>query len=172
MPQLLLLRHAKAERSGKGGEADHDRRLSGRGEKEAERAGKALAERRDPIDLVLLSTSRRTRETWRGVKEKIESKPEVRQLRSLYEANGTYLEILRAEAGEAQCVLLIGHNPAIEATATSLARDSEGAGRRGMTAEFPTGALAIFRFDEDWADLGPGSAELVAFLAPGEDASG
>jgi phosphohistidine phosphatase len=134
--------------------------------------GRIIAERGESVDLVLVSTSRRTRDTWRGVKGNIQGKPEVRELRSIYDADSTYLEILRREGGSAQSLMLVGHNPAIQETAVSLGRDQDGEAHGRVAAEFPTGALAIFEFDGDWRDLKPGTAEFVAFLTPGEDATG
>ncbi len=171
MPRLLLLRHAKAERSGKGGKADHDRQLSKRGRNAAADAGRALAERRKAIDLVLCSTSQRTRETWDAVQAATGDEPEMRFLRELYEAGDTYLDILRAEGGEAPSLLLVGHNPTIQATAVALAAEPDSAAATSMATRFPTAALAILDFEGAWADLRPGAAVLAGFLTTGEDES-
>src|SRR5438105_5031761 len=118
MPRLILLRHATAERAGRG-EADHDRALTKTGKKEATEAGKVIAGRGETIDLVLSSDSRRTRQTWEGVAAEIGAKPEVRFLRSMFEAND-YLPMLKGEGRKAGTVLLIGHNPAMHGTAVEI----------------------------------------------------
>ena len=167
MPRLMLLRHAKAESAGKGGGRDHDRALGDRGRRDADEAGRIIAGRGEPIELVLCSTSLRTRETWDSVQAALREGPEVRFLRQIYEAQDTYLDLLRSEAGTAGSVLLVGHNPAIQDTAVAL-----GGGANRLPSGFPTAALAIFDFDGSWSDLAPGAARLVDFItpsAPGSD---
>ena len=63
---------------------------------------------------------------------------------------------------------MIGHNPGMHSLASMLtgAGDPELRGRLATT--FPTGALATLAFHGSWADLGPGSATLEAFVVPRE----
>ena len=63
MRRLLLLRHAKAERSQPGGR-DHDRILSKRGRNDAAAVGGYPVRHKLVPDRALVSTSARTRETW------------------------------------------------------------------------------------------------------------
>ncbi len=154
--RLLLLRHAKAESTGKGGVQDHDRALSDRGRGDATEMGRAIAGRSEPVELVLCSTSRRTRETWERVQPALLGAPEVRFLRELYTAEDTYLEILGSEGGAAASVLLIGHNPTIHETARALDPD--------FPRHFPTAALAVFESDADWTGLEQPVARRLAFL--------
>src|ERR1700752_4569037 len=124
MPKLLLLRHATAERA-RPRQPDHDRELTREGHKEAKAIGKKIAALGDAIDLVLSSDSTRTRETWDGVAPALDKRPKVRFLQSLFEAHD-YLPIIKAEGGKAQTILLIGHNPSIQATAVELASSLSG----------------------------------------------
>jgi len=167
MPRLLLLRHATAERAGRG-EADHDRALTKTGKKEATDAGRAIAERAETIDLVLSSDAKRTRETWDKVAAEINSKPEVRFLRSMFEAND-YLPALKSEGRKAGTILLIGHNPAMHGTAVEIASSLAGRDGGRLRAGFATGALAIFDFNGEWKTLRPGQMQLVAFVEPVEE---
>jgi phosphohistidine phosphatase len=64
--RLLLLRHAKAEK-GEPGMSDRDRPLNERGYKDAPRIGAYMAHHALQPDRVVVSDSRRTRETWDGV---------------------------------------------------------------------------------------------------------
>ncbi len=162
MPRLLLLRHATAERAGPG-QADHERALTKSGRKESKAVGKTLAKRGETIDLVLSSNSKRTRETWENVAEKFGGTPEVRFLRSLYEAQN-YVSIINAEGSAANAILVVGHNPAMLATALSLAEDLAGREGERLRAGFPKAALAILDFDGAWASLRPGQLRLVAFI--------
>ena len=165
MPRLLLLRHATAERA-RPGEKDHDRPLTKGGRKEATAIGKAIADV-GRVDLVLSSTSTRTRETWDGVAEALKKKkPEARFLRSLYEPAGTYLPTIRSEGGEAEIILVVGHNPAIQETAVELAVDLASRDGRKLAARFPKGGLAVFEFDGAWRSLQPRAMRLTAFIGP------
>lgn len=168
MPRLLILRHAKAERAGKASARDFDRALSERGERDAEEMGRIVAERGGSIDLVLCSSSERTRQTWNGVRQGLKKPPDPRFLRELYDGQASYLDILRNEGGKAGTVLLIGHNPSIQETAVLLAADVSGPDGQTMKAQFPTAALAMLEFDGEWTDLTPGSARLAAFIRPRE----
>jgi phosphohistidine phosphatase len=165
MPRLLLLRHAKAERSGRGGKHDHERPLADRGHAESKEMGKALAARGETVDLVLCSTSERTRETWKGMRHGLRQVPEVRFLPAIYEGED-YIEILRQEGGGAASVLLVGHNPAVQETAVRLAGYASSGEGALMAQHFPPAALAIFDFDGTWDRLAAGQTRLVAFIRP------
>src|SRR4051812_5811332 len=62
---LVLLRHAKAETPGD--LIDFDRKLTTKGETDADAAGAWLADERWHPGLVLCSPAARTRQTWQGV---------------------------------------------------------------------------------------------------------
>ncbi len=162
MPRLILLRHATAERAGLG-QTDHERALTKGGRKESNAVGKALAKRGESIDLVLSSDSKRTRETWECVAEKLGGAPEVRFLRSLFEAQN-YVPIIKAEGGDAEAILVIGHNPAMHATALTLAEGLAGRDGERLRAGFPKAALAILDFSGEWKSLRPGQMRLAAFI--------
>jgi len=168
LPRLLLLRHAKAERAGKATARDFDRVLSERGERDAEEMGGVIAERGGAVDLVLCSSSARTRQTWEGVRPALKNGAEPRFLRELYDGQARYADILREEGGNAGTVLVIGHNPSIQDTAVLLAADLASPEGRTLKAQFPTAALAVLEFDGDWTDLAPGGARLIAFIRPRE----
>jgi phosphohistidine phosphatase len=167
VPRLLLLRHATAGRAG-AGEGDHERALTSGGRKEAKAVGKALRKRGETIDLVLASDSKRTRETWDDLAEKLAGAPDVRFLRSLYEAQN-YAPIIKDEGSAANAILVVGHNPAMHATAIALAESLAGRDGGRLRSGFPKAALAILDFDGEWASLRPGNMRLVAFLEADAD---
>ena len=167
MPRLLLLRHAKAERA-RAGEKDHDRVLSKRGQRDSAEIGRVIAERGERPDRVLCSTSERTRQTWDLLRPALAGAAEARFDPELYEA-GDYLRILQQEGGAARSVLLIGHNPAIQATAALLAAAPENADGAALASHFPTAALAILESGGAWSDLEPAAMRLVAFIRPRGD---
>jgi phosphohistidine phosphatase len=165
MPRLLLFRHAKAERA-RPGEKDHERRLAPRGEEDSAEMGRVMAERGETPDLVLCSSSARTRETWERARAAFGASPDVRFLRSIYAAEADYLPILREEGGDAASVVLVGHNPAIHATALRLAKALAGPDGAALAQQFPTAGIAVFESDIAWERLKPGAMKLVAFLRP------
>ena len=169
MKRLLLLRHAKAEQHGKD---DHARRLTERGLRDAARMGAFLHEHGDVPDLVLCSTSARTRETWQQASEELGGAPKIEFLKPLYLAPvKTVLAIVQKADDAARTVLVIAHSPGTEETAGALARTSSDKDERSrleaIKEKFPTAALAVLDFDiVHWSGVKPGSGALAAFVRP------
>ena len=162
--RLYLLRHAKS--SWKDADlADHDRPLAGRGRRAADAIADHMRDEAIAPELVLCSTARRARETCERVGPALGTAP-VRYEAGLYGASATsLLERLRGLPDDVGSVLLIGHNPAIEELAVTLARPSPR--RRDLELKFPTGALATLTGPlPSWRGLDHDSAELVAFVRP------
>jgi len=158
--RLFLLRHAKSSRD-EAGLPDRDRPLAARGRRAVELMAGHLRDEKISPALVLCSSARRTRETLEG----IEPGGEVRIEDELYGASESeLLERLRDVSDGTESVMLIGHNPAIQELALSLA----GGGKRRAEVErkFPTAALATLTVSDSWRELAPGSAELVEFVRP------
>ena len=166
MKRLYLLRHAKSSWDDPT-LSDSDRPLAPRGR----RAAKVMAEhlRREGIspELALCSPSRRTRETLERIAPSLGKNAEVRIEPELYAGSAaTLLEQLHGVPDEVDSVLLVGHNPAIQELALSLAR--RGSESERVREKFPTAALATLELDASWRELAPGSAELIAFVKPKE----
>lgn len=166
MPRLLLFRHAKAERDPPKGGSDHERVLSKRGRADAAAMGRLLAERGDVPARVLCSTSARTRETWDLAREAFADPPAPVFLRALFEAGGDYLDILRSEGGDADRLIVVGHNPTIQRTAIGLAESLDAPDGRLLAEDYPTSAVAVLDWTGAWRDLQPASMRLFAFLRP------
>ncbi len=132
--------------------------------------GRHMADHALMPNRILCSGSRRTRETLAGIVPSIKGDFDVKVLRSIYmTGEGDYLSVLRRHGGEARTLMLIGHNPAIQATAVSLI----GRGNPELTAQirekFPTAGLAVIDFDgDDWSTLAPATGRIVAFFRPRE----
>jgi phosphohistidine phosphatase len=164
MKRLFLLRHAKSSWD-ESGLADHERPLAKRGRQASKVIGEHLREEGIVPELVLCSPSARTRETLERIG--LGDDAEVRIEDDLYGASaGDLLEVLHGVADEVGSVMLIGHNPGIEDLALQVAGSGEELER--MRQKFPTAALATLDFDGEWSGLGPGGAELVAFVKPKE----
>ncbi|EWT02229.1 phosphoglycolate phosphatase [Intrasporangium oryzae NRRL B-24470] len=160
---LVLMRHAKAEEGL--GKSDHDRDLNKRGRRDATAAGEWLKENGLVPDLVICSTSHRTRQTWEAACHGGANTEFVEYRRSVYLGGAEQvLETVREDAGQMATVLVVGHNPTM-AQLTSLLTD--GAGSReahdALGDGFATSGLAVMRYDGDWADLDLGTCELTRF---------
>ena len=92
--------------------------------------------------------------------------------------DGLYLaepaKILAAVRGAPVAVsalMIVGHNPGLEACATLLAREpvrrKERARHEALEEKFPTCALAVLDFDIGrWRDVAQGAGKLVEFVRP------
>ncbi len=164
--QLFVLRHAKSSWDNPGLE-DHERPLAPRGQRACTVMAEHLRLNAIEPELVLCSSSRRTRETLEGVAPAGQRVIEP----ELYSATtGDLVDRLRRVPDDVASVMLIGHNPAMQTLVLRLAhRDADAADdRAAVERKFPTGALATLTFDCGWSELGPGSARLSAFLTPRE----
>lgn len=156
--RLLLLRHAKSSWEDPA-LSDHDRPLAPRGRKAARLIAAHLRADQPQNLLVLCSSARRARETL----DLIAPAGEIQIERALYGASpDQLLARLRRVPDESDTVMLIGHNPAIQALVIDLVGgDSELAARK-----FPTAGLATVTFAGPWHALQMGRCELVGFVRP------
>jgi phosphohistidine phosphatase len=169
--QLFVLRHAKSSWDHPGLD-DHDRPLAPRGVGTVKVMAEHLRASGVRPALVLCSSARRARETLEGVRPAGEWLIEE----GLYGADaGALLERLRQVPDEVPSVMLIGHNPGLQALVLRLADTVAGGTRPAeeqrkrlgeVRRKFPTGALATLTFDSPWRDLHPGGARLTGFVRP------
>ena len=158
MRELILLRHAHAE-GAVAGQDDADRPLSPEGRAEAEAAGRWLKEHGHAPERVLVSPSRRTKETLEQVLTVL-GYVEQREDRRIYEATPGTLMQVADEHRDIGRVLIVGHNPGLEQMAALLA-----SGQSGEFRGMPAGGVAVLRMPAD-AALEPGVAQLAAFWWP------
>ena len=156
MKTLLVLRHAKS--SWDHTElADHDRPLNERGERDAPRMGRLLREQGLRPDAVLSSTAERAQRTAREVIEASGYAVEVDLTGDFYLAPPeAYLETLREQAEEHQCIMIVRHNPGLQDLVELLT---------GQPELFPTAALAHVELPVDrWQDLSTKTAGRLVHL--------
>ena len=116
-------------------------------------------------DLVLCSTSVRTRQTLERVTAALPDGVAVELEDGLYGASAsTLIERLRLMPPEAEAVLVVAHNPGLQDLALLLAGSGPAIGR--LHEKFPTGALATLVHDGAWAELRAGACELVELVFP------
>jgi phosphohistidine phosphatase len=164
---LTLFRHAKSSWAEPGLE-DFDRPLAERGEQAAPLMGAFLAERGLIPDLVLCSASHRTRQTLGLAFARLKAQPETQFLDDLYHATvPAFLAILRGAPHDKHHIMLVGHNPGLQALALEMIGGGDPAGRRAIAHKFPSGAVAAMTLDTpNWAGIRPGDAYLTIFMTP------
>jgi phosphohistidine phosphatase len=169
MPVLHLLRHAKSSRDDPLLD-DHDRPLASRGRKAAPAMARWMAENGLAPGLVLVSTARRTRETWALMQDAFAaSRPEVLHEAALYLAPADeFLARLRRLPDDGREALLVGHNPGLHDLALMLAA-GRGAEHAQLVEKFPTGALCSLESGGgSWRWLGDGRSRMIRFIRPSD----
>ena len=164
MKSLHLLRHAKSSWKDPGLN-DHDRPLSKRGQT-AKMMAAYLRRAKIAPDLVICSTAMRALQTLDPI-AKAKKPPKIVLEREIYGGTQRALwEQLWNLPESANSVLLIGHNPALHNLALELAHDDLNNLLPSTGGNFPTGAMASFRFDGAWKALEPHGAVLASFITP------
>lgn len=157
---LLLMRHSEATH---GGGSDHARTLTSRGRDDSSAAGRWLAEHVGALDLAVVSSATRTRQTWEAATEGGAQAASVDLSDEVYDAGlDELLALLTHLPDEARTVLVLGHAPGIPALANTIASED---GPRDMAEAldrgFPTTTLCRFEVEGDWLDVGAATADLV-----------
>jgi phosphohistidine phosphatase len=167
MRRLLLLRHAKAERSLPGA-PDRDRSLIDRGRKDAARIGAYMATHHLVPDRVLMSPSLRTQETWKACAAALGREPGAIAVEKLYDATPhAIFAVIKDAPASAHTLMVIGHNPGLHELALMLIASGDVDARERLREKLPTSGLVIidFAFD-DWGRLHPQSGRLERFVSP------
>jgi phosphohistidine phosphatase len=170
MKRLFLLRHAKAVPADESGIEDFDRTLMLSGMQDAGAMARYLRKSDYGLDLILCSASARTTQTAELVLHEIECEIEYRD--NLYLAEpAKIVAAVRAAPVTVSTLMIVGHNPGLEACAALLAREpvrrKERARHEALEEKFPTCALAILDFDVGrWRDVVQGAGKLVEFVRP------
>ncbi|HEV2653164.1 MAG TPA: histidine phosphatase family protein [Rhizomicrobium sp.] len=169
MKRLLLLRHAKTV---PGGPDDHERPLMARGRADAPAMGRYIRDHGYEPELILSSTSRRTVETVELLTVQLQGPARTEYIESLYlAAPAAILGAVRGAPDKVKTLMVVGHNPGMEAIATELAREPVKRKERDrfdlIEEKFPTAALAVLDFDVSyWRDVEAGKGALSDFVRP------
>jgi phosphohistidine phosphatase len=161
--RLLLLRHAHAAE----GTPDAERPLDERGRAEAARIGPRIAALGRP-ELALCSSARRARETFEAARRALSPAPELRLEDALYLAPAErLLESLSELDGSLARILLVAHNPGLEALARGLASGGAPEALERLRRGLPPAGLAVLDLDlADWSDVPDARGLLVACERP------
>ena len=165
MKRLILFRHAKTEPGLASGD-DFDRALTERGHRDAALIGHALAGAGLIPDRVLVSAARRSLQTWTAAEPFLpDAHVEVR--RDLY---GAAAEVLQAaaESAEGTVVMVVAHNPGIQALALEYGERAiliEARLKLRLAEGVPSGAAAAFEIE-------PGRIGCLGFFTPRDHGGG
>ena len=156
---LLLLRHAKAQHEP--GLDDHDRPLSvSRGAKQCLFIADYLTKHAYIPDYVLSSDAARTMQTAQNILQSLNHSQTIHPSSPLYLAPaGQILKSIATIPEQANCALVVGHNPGIHQLADWLCQKK--------TADYPTACLAIFKFSgTHWSAVEASNCTPVALIHP------
>lgn len=159
MKTLLLMRHAKS--SWKDDKlSDHERPLKNRGIKEAKRIAKEIKKNNLIPDLILSSTAIRAKQTAEIIIEKLDIQGPVKYSDELYMAEPQdFVNVLNTVSNDHDIVMIVGHNPGLEALMQIL---------DGEIESLPTGGLGhLVLVIDKWKDLSLDTmGEMVSFWKP------
>ncbi|GAA5073750.1 histidine phosphatase family protein [Roseibacterium beibuensis] len=161
---LILIRHTKSD-WGDAGLSDHDRPLNGRGQLSAPRIGHWLARTGHTPDMAMISSARRTQETWAGIAGQLENPPDPIISHGLYNAAPADLLTAIRSAEDARTLAIVAHNPGIGSLAWSLCAMPPDHPKFGL---YPTGATLVLSFRGAWAEVAPGRGRVLDFVVPRE----
>jgi phosphohistidine phosphatase len=166
---VYLLRHAKSSWEDPL-LADVDRPLAPRGRRACETMGRYMRFADVRPDVVLCSPSVRTRQTIEKLLPELDGEVPVAYEEALYHGGADDLmDRLRRVPDKFNSVLIVGHNPALQALAVSLAGAGAVDAMARLRAKFPTAGLATLVLREDhWRDLAADACELHSFVVPRE----
>ena len=158
--RLILMRHAKS--SWDKPVSDHDRKLNNRGRASAAAMGNWLRENNYAPEEALISTAKRTRETFLGLK--IEPK-RTKFLSTLY--HSSVRELMAAlKSSTEKTVLIISHNTTYAAFAEMM---TEIPPKHERFRDFPTCATWVAEMEiQQWCEVEFKIARTIAFAVSRE----
>jgi phosphohistidine phosphatase len=157
MKKVIILRHSKSSWAS-AAETDFDRPLNDRGKRDAPMMGKRLLDTKVKPDIILLSTSRRTRQTAELLLPAADlNDVKLVEVENLYLASvGSITKILMSLSDQFHTAMVIAHNPGI----TDFVCEMSNARLDNM----PTSGFAIIEFEaETWNKLNRGDLSYIDY---------
>ena len=140
---VILFRHGKSDWDAQY-DSDHNRPLAKRGIRDAKRMGKFLSKRSEVPELILSSTSLRTRETTKLATEAGNWDVDIELEKKIYEASlEKILYIIKKQDNKHNSICLVGHEPIFSNIITLIDNKKR--------IKFPTATMARISFyTSDW----------------------
>ena len=166
MRRLILMRHAKTEAWSEGID-DHARALTPTGHEAAIAMASALKDKGWVPSKAVVSTARRTRETWTHLSKVFDTDAMTLE-DDLYLAGERGIADIISDQSDAATLIIIGHNPGLHDLSLSILRAAGSFDHRAamrIAAKLPTGGAVLFEADEDGA-FNPEQFRLCDFIKP------
>lgn len=161
---LILMRHAKSSWDDPMAD-DFDRILNGRGRKAAVTMAKWLVEKGYLPDTVLVSSARRTVETWERMAPTMPETATMESSPALYLASPDIL-LGALKSQKAPCVMVIAHNPGIAEFAERILKTAP---KHPDFHRYPTAATCVMDFPQsNWSDITWNSSAALDYAVPRE----
>jgi len=162
----MLLRHAKSNSIP--GVADLQRPLTERGYREAELVGQYLVAQQLQPELAIVSSARRTQQTWETVSAAFNTRVSKITEERIYEASvDNIIHVIRNIEPGPRVVLVIGHNPGLYLTTEYLSGEGDEDALERLEMGFPPASLTVMDFDVDaWELIAEKSGTLLQFETP------
>ena len=167
MKTLTLLRHAKSTWDDPVAR-DFDRPLNKRGRRAAQTVGREMRAQGLAFDHVIASPAVRVVETLEGIADGYgRAVAPTFDQRAYLASAATLLDLVHEAPDDAQALLIVGHNPGLEALVMLLTRDGDGPLRDEVALKYPTATLAEIALPvEHWRDVSEGIGALARFIRP------
>ncbi len=166
MKRLILMRHAKTEPWTEGVD-DHARALTPIGHDAATAMAATLAAEGWRPDLAIVSSARRTRETWTHLSAVFGDCSHTVE-ESLYLAGERGISEIIAEQDGHGTLMIIGHNPGLHDLGLHILREAGSVDHQAakrLASKLPTGAAMMFEAEADGAFVPP-HFRLFNFIRP------
>ena len=160
MKTLLILRHAKSSWENTN-LSDFERPLNKRGLEAAPVMGEVLKKNQFQPEIILSSPAMRARQTAEIIRKTACIKGKVEFEERIYEASpARLLEVISEQNDEVKSIMLVGHNPGLEALVKTLT---------GQMQPMPTAALAVIDLEiNHWNEVNSLTGKLRALIRPKE----
>lgn len=161
MKTLLLMRHTKSSWKDES-LSDHERPLKKRGKKDAKLIAKEIKKNDLIPDLILSSSAVRAKETVEILEDVLDYKGKTEYIDELYMGEPqNFIDALKEVDNKYNTVLIVGHNPGLEAYLQII---------DGEIEAVPTGGLGyLVLVLEDWKDISLETmGDLIGFWRPKE----
>ncbi len=164
---LVLMRHAKSSWNSDA-VSDFDRPLNRRGQTDAPRMGKWLAQQQSEPDSIMVSPALRTRQTIAAVIDAANWQGgDVQWQQDIYGAGARCLLSLIHDLPETtDTALIVGHNPAMDDLVDYLSMEPVRLSENGKL--MATASIAVFSFSRAWGEIDVGSGQLQVICRPRE----
>ena len=163
MKIILLLRHAKSSWENADLD-DFDRPLAGRGLEDAPRMGKYLRKIGYKPDYIVSWPAVRAKQTTRLCVEAMKKDEGIINWdQDLYFNSALdYVRAIQQAPEKAETMMVVGHNPMMEATATALSGGKDKTAFRMPTA----GLVCLESYAVRWQDINPGTCQVKWMMIP------